>query len=55
MQYPQVYVTEHRQTKLSQGSLYVWLILNNILEEIGCRDKIEFEREVDAYSDNMED
>ena len=26
-----------------------------ILEEIGCRDKIEFERCVEAYSDNMED
>ena len=26
-----------------------------ILEEIGRRDKIEFEREVDVYSDYMED
>ena len=26
-----------------------------IIEEIGQRDKIEFEREVDVYSDNMED
>ena len=26
-----------------------------ILEEIGHRDKIKFEREVDVYSDNMED
>ena len=26
-----------------------------ILEEIGRRDKIEFERDVDVYSDNMED
>ena len=26
-----------------------------ILEEIGCRDKIEFEIEVDVYSDDMED
>ena len=26
-----------------------------ILEEIGRQDKIEFEREVDVYSDNMED
>ena len=26
-----------------------------ILEEIGRRDKIEFKREVDVYSDNMED
>ena len=26
-----------------------------ILEEIGCQDKIEFEREVDVYSDDMED
>ena len=26
-----------------------------ILEEIGCRDKIEFERNVDVYSDDMED
>ena len=25
-----------------------------ILEEIGHRDKIKFEREVDVYSDNME-
>ena len=28
---------------------------DNILEEIGRRDKIEFEREVDVYSDDMED
>ena len=26
-----------------------------ILEEIGCRDKIEFEREVDVYSNDVED
>ena len=26
-----------------------------ILEEIGCREKNEFERELDVYSDNMED
>ena len=26
-----------------------------ILEEIGSRDKIEFEREIDVYSDDMED
>ena len=26
-----------------------------ILEEIGRRDKSEFKREVDVYSDNMED
>ena len=26
-----------------------------ILEEIGRQDKIEFEREVDVYSDDMED
>ena len=26
-----------------------------ILEEIGCQDKIEFERELDVYSDDMED
>ena len=26
-----------------------------ILEEIGRRDKIEFEREIDVYSDDMED
>ena len=26
-----------------------------ILEEIGCREKIEFERDVEVYSDNMED
>ena len=26
-----------------------------ILEEIGHRDKIEFEREVDVYTDDMED
>ena len=25
-----------------------------ILEEIGRRDKIEFERDVEVYSDNME-
>ena len=26
-----------------------------ILEEIGCRDKIEFEREVDVYIIDMKD
>ena len=26
-----------------------------ILEEIGRRDKIDFEREIDVYSDEMED
>ena len=26
-----------------------------ILEEIGRQDKIEFERDVDVYSDNMKD
>ena len=26
-----------------------------ILEEIGCQDKIEFERDVDIYSDDMEE
>ena len=26
-----------------------------ILEEIGLREKIEFERELDVYSDDMED
>ena len=26
-----------------------------ILEKIGRRDKIEFEREIDVYSDDMED
>ena len=28
---------------------------NYILEEIDQRDKIEFEREIDVYSDDMED
>ena len=28
---------------------------NYILEEIGRREKNEFERDVDVYSDNMED
>ena len=28
---------------------------NYILEEIGRRDKIEVEREIDVYSDDMED
>ena len=28
---------------------------DNILEEIDRRDKIEFEREIDVYSDDMED
>ena len=28
---------------------------NYILEEIDRRDKIEFEREIDVYSDDMED
>ena len=28
---------------------------NYIFEEIGRRDKIEYEREIDVYSDDMED
>ena len=28
---------------------------DHILEEIGCRDKIDFERDVEVYSDDMED
>ena len=57
MQYPQVYVPEHRQKKdISRQPI---CLTNDdydyILEEIGSQDKIEFEREVDVYSEDMED
>ena len=57
MQYPQVYVLEHRKKMPSQGSLYCLTDADYdyILEEIGRRENIDFEREVDVYSSDMED
>ena len=56
MQYPQVYVPGHRQKKISRQPICLTdSDYDYILEEIGRWDKIEFEREVDVYSDDMED
>ena len=56
MQHPQVYVTGHRQKTISRQPIFLTDADHDyILEEIGRRDKIDFEREVDVYSDNMED
>ena len=52
MQYPKVYVTGHKQRKprnpirLTDSDYYY------ILEEIGRRDNIEIERDVEVYSDD---
>ena len=56
MQYPQVYVLEHRKKAISRQPIGLTdADYDYILVEIGCRDKIGFEREVDVYSDDMED
>ena len=57
MQYLQLFVLEHRQKKsISRQPICLSdFDYDYILEEIGQRDKIEFEREVDVYSDDMED
>ena len=54
MQYPQVYVLEHREKAISRQPICLTdADYDYILEEIVRRDKIEFEREVDVYSDDM--
>ena len=56
MQYLQVYVLEHRQKAISRQRIRLCdFDYDYILEEIDQRDKIEFEREIDVYSDDMED
>ena len=57
MQYLQVFVQEHRQKKaISRQPICLSdYDYDYILEEIDQRDKIEFERENDVYSDDMED
>ena len=57
MQYLQVYVQEHRQKKaISRQPICLSdYEYDYILEEIYQRDKIEYEREIDVYSDDMED
>ena len=57
MQYPQVYVPGHRQKNYisRQPICLTDSDYDYILEEIGRWDKIKFEREVDVYSDDMED
>ena len=55
MQYPQVYVPVHSKKAISRQPI----CLNDsdydcILEEIGRRDKIEFERDVEVYSGEKE-
>ena len=56
MQYLQVFVQEHRQKSISRQPICLSdYDYDYILEEIDQRDKIEFEREIDVYSDDMED
>ena len=57
MQYPQVYVPGQREKKIiSRKPICLTDADHNyILEEIGSQYKIGFEREVDVYSDDMED
>ena len=57
MQYLQVYVQEHRKKKaISRQPICLSdYEYDYILEEIDQRDKIEFEREIDVYSDDTED
>ena len=57
MQYPQVYVPGHREKKAisRQPVCLTDAEYDYILEEIGHRGKIKFERKVDVYSDDMED
>ena len=56
MKYPPVYVLEHSQKSISRQPICLTDADHDyILEEIGRRDKIEFEREVDVYSNDMED
>ena len=56
MQYLQVYVLEHRQKSISRQPICLTdAHYDYILDEIGRRDKIDFERGIDVYSDDMED
>ena len=56
MQHPQVYVLEHRQKAISRQPICLTdADYDYILEGIDRRDKIEFEREIDVYDDDMED
>ena len=51
MQYPQLYVPGHRQKAISRQPICLTdANYDYILEEIGRRDKIEFERDVEDYS-----
>ena len=55
MQYPQVYVLGHRKKAISRQLIRLTdADYDYILEEIGRQDKIEFEREIDVYSDDTE-
>ena len=50
-----MYVPRHKQKSISRQPV---CLTNSdydyILEEIGRQDKIEFERDVEVYSDNMD-
>ena len=52
-----MYVPGHRQKKaISRQPIFLTgADYDYILEEIGRQEKNEFEREVDVYSDDMED
>ena len=49
------YRTQAKKIISTQPICLTYADYDYILEEIGHRDKIEFEREVDVFSDDMED
>ena len=51
-----MYVPGHRKKSISgQPICLTDAYYDYILEEIGHQDKIEFERDIDVYSDDVED
>ena len=55
MTYPKVYVTGHKKKDISRHPICLTdYDYNYILEEIGRWGKIDFERDVEIYSDDKE-
>ena len=55
MIYPKVYVTGHKEKSISRYPICLTdSDYDHILEEVGRWDKIEFERDVEVYSDDEE-
>ena len=52
MKYPQVYVPVQAKKSISRQPICLTDSYDNyILEEIGCQDKIDFERDVEVHSE----